>query len=406
MEDARPHTLSWLAVMLALLFPVFFLNVSEVASPERDLRLGLGASGLVFLFYCSLQLQDGELTRPHVVVWRLVHGVTILYLLLVVLLLAQNSASAVDRIVTLVFNQPESGRAALPRHERNEYSENCELTLGNLENKVFDRYFAAHLVGWIVKALILRDWQMMWACSLLFEVFEVSLQQLLPNFSECWWDRWLLDVFGCNLLGMCIGMKLASALGAREYDWRGGKPRQFYSRFDWHVFGSWRYFGIAAMVLFVVMLGELNGFFIKSSLRLGPRQSWLILWRIVLIVPAVYASVVELYAFAQQRAKQIGRTAWLVVCLGVLEFLLAMKQFYLCDAFSPEQLRHPHNAHVACAWLASLGFGAVVAALKLSKTCSTRAIHHVAKLAALPFAALLWNDAWEYGGLRQLLKYL
>jgi hypothetical protein len=31
------------------------------------------------------------------------------------------------------------------------------------------------------------------------------LQHLLPNFNECWWDRWLLDVLICNNFGIVTG---------------------------------------------------------------------------------------------------------------------------------------------------------------------------------------------------------
>ena len=30
-------------------------------------------------------------------------------------------------------------------------------------------------------------------------------QHLLPNFNECWWDRWLLDVLICNNIGIVAG---------------------------------------------------------------------------------------------------------------------------------------------------------------------------------------------------------
>ena len=36
-------------------------------------------------------------------------------------------------------------------------------------------------------------------------------QHLLPNFNECWWDRWLLDVLICNNLGIVAGALLQPA---------------------------------------------------------------------------------------------------------------------------------------------------------------------------------------------------
>lgn len=29
----------------------------------------------------------------------------------------------------------------------------------------------------------------------------VDLQHMLPNFNECWWDSWVLDVLVCNSFG-------------------------------------------------------------------------------------------------------------------------------------------------------------------------------------------------------------
>jgi Phosphatidyl serine synthase len=37
---------------------------------------------------------------------------------------------------------------------------------------------------------------------------ELTFQHMLPNFNECWWDSWILDVALCNFLGMWAGMKV------------------------------------------------------------------------------------------------------------------------------------------------------------------------------------------------------
>ena len=49
---------------------------------------------------------------------------------------------------------------------------------------------------------------------------EVSLQHLLPNFKECWWDHYLLDVFGCNLAGMLLGMWTCRHYANKEFNWK------------------------------------------------------------------------------------------------------------------------------------------------------------------------------------------
>ena len=39
-----------------------------------------------------------------------------------------------------------------------------------------------------------------------FEFLEYSLEHQLNNFSECWWDHWILDVIICNGGGTILGI--------------------------------------------------------------------------------------------------------------------------------------------------------------------------------------------------------
>ena len=54
----------------------------------------------------------------------------------------------------------------------------------------------------------MRDYQLLWVLSIGFELMELTFQHMLPNFNECWWDSWILDVAVCNFLGMWAGMKV------------------------------------------------------------------------------------------------------------------------------------------------------------------------------------------------------
>ena len=53
----------------------------------------------------------------------------------------------------------------------------------------------------------MRDWALLWVISVGFELMELTFQHMLPNFNECWWDSWILDVAVCNFAGMWGGMK-------------------------------------------------------------------------------------------------------------------------------------------------------------------------------------------------------
>lgn len=113
-----------------------------------------------------------------------------------------------------------------------------------------DIFVLAHFGGWFVKALVIRDTRLLWVLSVLFEAAEISLRHVLPNFWECWWDHvsfeqiktpqrssaelksvaaervsvgWgvqlLLDVFGCNMLGIYLGLFCCRKLQVRSYHW-------------------------------------------------------------------------------------------------------------------------------------------------------------------------------------------
>ena len=55
----------------------------------------------------------------------------------------------------------------------------------------------------------------------MFEFLEYSLEHQLPNFSECWWDHWILDVIICNAGGTVIGLMTLRFLSIKSYNWRG-----------------------------------------------------------------------------------------------------------------------------------------------------------------------------------------
>lgn len=84
-----------------------------------------------------------------------------------------------------------------------------------------DGFVPAHFIGWYLKTLMIRDWWMCSIVSVMFEFLEYSLEHQLPNFSECWWDHWIMDVLVCNGLGIYCGMKTLEWLSLKTYKWQG-----------------------------------------------------------------------------------------------------------------------------------------------------------------------------------------
>ena len=88
-----------------------------------------------------------------------------------------------------------------------------------LWDTVLDPFMMAHLLGHFGHALILRDWVLCTVISVGFEILECSLQHILPNFQECWWDHLILDILGMNLVGIVFGLLTVRFFSDKKYNW-------------------------------------------------------------------------------------------------------------------------------------------------------------------------------------------
>lgn len=66
--------------------------------------------------------------------------------------------------------------------------------------RLFSLRFVAHALGWWGKMVMFRHWGVCWILSLAFEAMECSLQFIIPEFKECWWDSLLIDLLGASFL--------------------------------------------------------------------------------------------------------------------------------------------------------------------------------------------------------------
>ncbi|KAF7457656.1 Phosphatidyl serine synthase [Cryptosporidium felis] len=254
-------------------------------------------------------------------------GLNISYVLLLVFLLFQD-AEGIRR--ALVFIDPKLSEKV---PEANYAGSSCSLLdksqggLSNLYSKL-DIFVTAHYLGWLVKTLILRDNFLVWFNSIFFEWLEITFRHILPNFYECWWDHVLLDIFGCNLLGIITGGLLIKKFGLISFDWglgdsseRGvtetGKvsPREF-SDEDQNLDGFLHFLGFLGKDSFsvlwprafstlggfisflitttIVQLIDLNYFFIKAEFSM-PVSHWILGIRTLLLAICGAAATRELY---------------------------------------------------------------------------------------------------------------
>ena len=160
------------------------------------------------------------MTRPHVIVWRAVMACFIMYAMFMtyLLLLPVDQARQTLRIFDDGLGKP------LPERS---YADDCRLYtpdhptsyFANFSDAVFDVHFVAHFLGWWGKMMIMRDWYLAWACSIGFEICEITFRHWLPNFWECWWDHLFLDLFGCNLIGIVLGHYTIKYFGSNRLRW-------------------------------------------------------------------------------------------------------------------------------------------------------------------------------------------
>lgn len=318
----KPHTLTGLALLVGL-----FIHNAFSTNEGTGIYAVVG----VFLLFALMAFRDGPFIRPHPAFWRLVLALAMLYQMMITFALFQKTKWVHDFLNNL---DPVLGRK-LPEKS---YAEDCTLNIPNLMEKM-DRFVIAHVVGWFCKAIVLRDYWICWILSIMFEFCEYSLQHQLPNFAECWWDHWVLDVLMCNWFGILLGMKTCEYFSMKTYTWRGVKQIKGYkekvmravTQFTPHSFmiyewtkDSTTYMGIVCIV-FSVLCCELNAFYLKFILLI-PASHNINLYRLILLfflgIPATRESY---HYFSNKNCKRIGINAWLFLVITATETLICLK---------------------------------------------------------------------------------
>ncbi|KAL0380818.1 UNVERIFIED_CONTAM: CDP-diacylglycerol--serine O-phosphatidyltransferase 1 [Sesamum angustifolium] len=275
----------------------FIRWASGALDPERSsennlvtsVKRGVWAMSAVFLAYSLLQAPSTVLTRPHPAIWRLVHGMAVIYLVALTFLLFQKRDDARQ---FMKFLHPDLG-VELPERS---YGADCRIYVPenpasrfkNVYETLFDEFVLAHILGWWGKAIMIRNQPLLWLLSIGFELMEVTFRHMLPNFNECWWDSVILDILICNWFGIWAGMRTVRYFDGKTYEWVGisrqpnimGKVKRTLGQFtparwdkdEWHPFlGPFRFIQVLSLCI-VFLTVELNTFFLKFCLWIPPRN--------------------------------------------------------------------------------------------------------------------------------------
>ena len=287
-DDSRSLIPPILAFAIPLAFGAYYAGNGEADLGEYVIAGCCGILGLS-LFLAMAFIPDGPFIRPFRILWRIILGIGLFYICILVpfLFIPLETAREALRVVV-------DGRLGVPLPSRS-YAEACELVSWNVILDQLDVFVALHIFGWVFKALIYRDISFCWILSIAFEFLEYALQHQLPNFAECWWDHWILDVLLCNAAGIVIGLVLGRLFAIKPFSWARSSA-SFDRKPTSLAMKSFKNYLQVLFLLAASLVAELTCFYIKHLLWL-PVVHPLNAFRLLLITFLALGAVREFYDF-------------------------------------------------------------------------------------------------------------
>jgi len=180
------------------------------------------------------------------------------------------------------------------------YAENCSLNF-EIVKKQLDGFVISHTIGSYIKALLYRDYWICWIMTIAFEILEYSLEHQLPNFAECWWDHWILDVILCNGIGIYFGIKTIEYFQLEKYYWKDIKPKKnnvysFNNLFDLLPKSSFRHYIGLLMIICFTLQCELNVFYLKYLLWI-PAEHYIVTLKLLIYSLVCAPCISEIYYY-------------------------------------------------------------------------------------------------------------
>ncbi|KAF1747042.1 hypothetical protein GCK72_023500 [Caenorhabditis remanei] len=334
----KPHTLTILGVLVVFISYKAFTGFTEAQNAtDRNVYDGLLGTLCLFLVVSAMAFPNGPFIRPHPVFWRIVFGVSVVYLMLLQFTLFQTYT---DIKTVLTWLDP-TGLGAENLDEK-DYAINCsDVSIERIWSHM-DIFAVGHFTGWAMKALLIRHGVLCWYISIAWELTEIVFTQLLPNFAECWWDAIILDVLICNGLGIFAGLQVCKFLSMRNYHWEsirntlGHRARfkrvvmQFtpesWDDFDWGSFTQTIKRTMAVYVFVLIwLLTELNTFFMKHVFSVDTKHP-VVFWRLILIAFISAPSIRQFYLYATDPLiKRLGMQCWVYLAVCALEAAICVK---------------------------------------------------------------------------------
>jgi len=357
----RPHHITGLIITI---LPLLYTTLTEDPAHEKDweynTKRGILAMIWVFLGFSVTMVPNGPFTRPHPLVWKITLCLGLVYQFGLVFLLFQSPSSArrLFKYFDKDLGEPLNFTA---------YGHECDIydpvnfpddPWHNVIHKM-DGFVVAHFFGWMFKALMVRDVWIANVLSILFELLEYTFEHQMPNFSECWWDHWILDFIICNGGGILLGYYIMNFLKNKAYDWRGlynqpdntSKAQRIIAQFSpyswvsfhWGITKSLKNWIVVTTIIALYSISELNTFYLKFVLWI-PAGHRLVLTRLWCLVFWGSPATREIYDFMVGETKKIGPNFWIFIMICVTECLVVYK-------FGAELTVNPMPSHIKTCWI-------------------------------------------------------
>jgi phosphatidylserine synthase 2 len=320
----QPRSITVLVVGLVLLayFSDAFGFYQNEYTWEQRAKQGAWAFAGTFLGYSALYAPHTFMIRPHPIVWKLVHGVGLLYMLFLVVILFMDPMQARTSLKYWYADLGvELDERAYGADCRIHTPEHPESQFANIRDTVLDEFVLAHLLGWVAKTMVFRDWKICLFLSIGFELMELTFHHMLPNFNECWWDSWILDVLLCNNIGIMIGLAIMKRRSKYGNKWVGVssqptlllKAKRLFLQFtpesvevyEWNMLSNPKRFMQCLTLAGFCLACEVNAFFMKFVLWVPPRNM-LNTYRLIIFFTMVVPAVNEYYYFVTGKEVAVG----------------------------------------------------------------------------------------------------
>jgi len=368
----RAHTITVLLFLISCLIYEGLIK-TPVEDSTYNGRRGFMAALFFWVTLGMTIMPDGPFLRPHPALWRFSFAIAVFYELLLIYILFQTPG---DARKLLKYVDEDLGEETPEK----DYGGNCliydpdnpEDPWHNVKDKV-DIFIVAHLMGYWCKTLIFRDWWLTTVISIMFEFMEYSLEHQLANFSECWWDHWILDVIICNGGGTVLGIYTLRYLSMKTYNWRGlyeiptfrGKVKRFLGQFSphgwieftWNPLSSFERWVAIVCIIILFLITELNTFYLKFVLWVSPNH---ILNPIRLFFILLWGAVCLRETFQlldDPECNKLGRQTWVLITIIMTELLICIK-------FGKDTMTKPLPRHIALWWVLGAALLIIYTAVK------------------------------------------